>query len=93
MNQYTEIEMDAMTYKAQADSWRENFEELKVKYEDLQDLFVSTDDELNLYRDKFIDESLQHNYLKNDYEYLREDMEQVKYRLSVLEERISNIDG
>lgn len=93
MNQYTEIEMDAMTYKAQADSWRENFEELKVKYEDLQDLFVSTDDELNLYRDKFIDESLQHNYLKNDYEYLREDMEQVKYRLSVLEGRMSDIDG
>jgi chromosome segregation ATPase len=93
MNQYTEIEMDAMTYKAQADSWRENFEELKVKYEDLQDLFVSTDDELNLYRDKFIDESLQHNYLKDDYYYLAEDLEDLKYRLSVLEERISNIDG
>ena len=40
MNQYSEIEMDAMTYKAQADSWRENFEELKVKYEDLQEVFV-----------------------------------------------------
>jgi len=93
MNQYTEIEMDAMTYKAQADSWRENFEELKVKYEDLQDLFVSTDDELNLYRDKFIDESLQHNYLKDDCYYLAEDLEDLKYRLSVLEERMSNIDG
>ena len=93
MNQYSEIEMDAMTYKAQADSWRENFEELKVKYEDLQEVFVETDDELNYYRDKFIDESLQNEYLKNDYGYLREDMEDVKYRLSVLEGRISDIDG
>lgn len=85
MNQYSEIEMDAMTYKAQADSWRKNFEELKLKYEDLQEVFVETDDELNYYRDKFIDESLQNEYLKNDYGYLREDMEELKARLASLE--------
>lgn len=82
---YSEIEMDAMTYKAQADSWRENFEELKVKYEDLQEVFVETDDELNHYRDRFIEEALQNEYLKNDYGYLREDMEEIKTRLASLE--------
>jgi predicted nucleic acid-binding Zn-ribbon protein len=96
MNQYSDEELMRMEYDAmrdERDSWRRNFEELKVKYEDLQELFVETDDELNLYRDKFIDESLQHNYLKDDYYYLAEDLEDLKYRLSVLEERISNIDG
>jgi len=84
MEQYSDetlmkMEYDAM--KKERDSWRHNFEELKIKYEELQNIFVETDDELNYYRDKFVDESLQHNYLKND-------MEEVKARISVLEARI-----
>ena len=90
---HSEMEIAQMHEQGKEISWRKNFEELKVKYEDLQELFVETDDELNYYRDKFIDESLQNEYLKNDYGYLREDMEEVKYRLSVLEARISDIDG
>jgi hypothetical protein len=91
MDQYSDevlmkMEYDAMkkerdTYRIERDSWRHNFEELKIKYEELQNIFVETDDELNYYRDKFVDESLQHNYLKND-------MEEVKARISVLEARI-----
>ena len=84
MTQYTEMEMDLMSLKAERDSWRRNFEELKVKYEELQDLFVATDDELNYYRDKFINESLQHDYLKNDYDYLRQDMIEMKADIATL---------
>ena len=87
MNQYTEMEMDLMSLKAERDSWRRNFEELKVKYEELQDLFVSTDDELNEYRDKFVHEALEHNYLKNDYDYLNEQLTDIKVRLYKLEQR------
>jgi len=76
--------MDLMSLKAERDSWRRNFEELKVKYEELQDLFVATDDELNYYRDKFINESLQHDYLKNDYDYLRQDMIEMKADIATL---------
>lgn len=85
---YKDEELMAMEYaamKKERDSWRHNFEELKVKYEELQNLFVETDDELNEYREKFVNEALQHNYLKNDYEYLQHDMLEVKSRLSVLE--------
>jgi chromosome segregation ATPase len=77
--------MDLMSLTAERDSWRRNFEELKIKFEELQDLFVETDDELNYYRDKFIDESLQHNYLKNDYDYIREEMRELKARVASLE--------
>jgi len=87
MNQYTEMEMDLMSLKAERDSWRRNFEELKVKYEELQDLFVATDDELNEYRDKFVNEALEHNYLKNDYDYLNEQITDIKVRLYKLEQR------
>lgn len=83
--QYTDAEMDAMHYKAEADSWRKNFEELKVKYEELQNLFVETEDELNYYRNKFIDESLQRGYLMNDYDYLKEEMRELKARVASLE--------
>lgn len=88
---YKDEELMAMEYaaiKMERDSWRRNFEELKVKYEELQNLFVETEDELNDYREKFINEALQHNYLKNDYEYLQRDMVEVKSRLSVLEARM-----
>ena len=87
MNQYTEMEMNLMSLTAERDSWRKNFEELKVKYEELQDLFVATDDELNEYRDKFVNEALQHNYLKNDYDYLNEQLTDIKVRLYKLEQR------
>ena len=87
MTQYTEMEMDLMSLTAERDSWRKNFEELKVKYEELQDLFVATDDELNEYRDKFVNEALQHNYLKNDYDYLNEQLTDIKIRLYKLEQR------
>jgi len=79
--------MDLMSLTAERDSWRKNFEELKVKYEELQDLFVATDDELNEYRDKFVNEALEHNYLKNDYDYLNEQITDIKVRLYKLEQR------
>ena len=87
MNQYSEEELMEMEYKAMSDerdSWRRNFEELKVKYEELQEVFVETDDELNIYRGRFIDEALQNGYLKNDYEYLREDMLVMKAEMTAL---------
>lgn len=90
MAQYTDEELMQMEYnsmKSERDSWRRNFEELKIKYEELQNLFVETDDELNEYREKFITESLQHNYLKNDYDYLSEELTDIKVRLYKLEQR------
>ena len=87
MNQYSEEELMQMEYKAMSDerdSWRRNFEELKVKYEELQELFVETDDELNIYRGRFIDEALQNGYLKNDYEYLQQDMLELTAEISTL---------
>lgn len=91
MAQYTDDELMEMEYnaiKSERDSWRRNFEELKIKYEELQNLFVETDDELNEYREKFVNEALQYNYLKNDYEYLQQDMLEIKSRLSVIEARM-----
>jgi chromosome segregation ATPase len=79
------MEMDLMSLTAERDMWFSKFEELQDKFEELQELFVSTDDELNYYRDKFIDESLQHNYLKNDYDYMREEMRELKVRVASLE--------
>jgi chromosome segregation ATPase len=96
MAQYTDEELMEMEYNAikqERDSWRRNFEELKIKYEELQNLFVETDDELNEYRDKFVNEAIQHEYLKNDYEYLQRDMGDVKARLSVLEAFMRNTNG
>lgn len=96
MSQYTDEELMQMEYdamKKERDSWRRNFEELKIKYEELQNLFVETDDELNEYRDKFVNEAIQHEYLKNDYEYLQQDMLEVKSRLSVVEAFMRNTNG
>ena len=96
MAQYTDEELMEMEYNAikqERDSWRRNFEELKIKYEELQNLFVETDDELNEYRDKFVNEAIQHEYLKNDYEYLQRDMNDVKARLSVIEAFMRNTNG
>ena len=87
MNQYSDEELMQMEYNAmrdERDSWRRNFEELKVKYEDLQELFVETDDELNIYRDKFINESLQNGYLQNDYYYMQQDMLEMKAEIATL---------
>ena len=89
MIQYSDEELMQMEYDAmreERDSWRRNFEELKIKYEELQELFVETDDELNIYRGRFIDEALQNGYLKNDYEYLQQDMMQMKEEISILKE-------
>ena len=96
MNQYSDEELMQMEYdamKKERDSWRRNFEELKIKYEELQNLFVETDDELNEYRDKFVNEAIQHEYLKNDYEWLQQDMIEVKSRLSVVEAFMRNTNG
>ena len=87
MSQYSDEELMQMEYNAmrdERDSWRRNFQELKKKYEELQELFVETDDELNEYREKFVNEALQHNYLKNDYEYMRNEMVEMKADISVL---------
>lgn len=92
MAQYTDEELMQMEYnamKSERDSWRRNFEELKIKYQELQNLFVETDDELNEYRDKFVNEAIQHEYLKNDYEYIMQDIIEIKTRLSMLEAKIS----
>jgi len=87
MSQYTDEELMRMEYNAmkdERDSWRRNFEELKIKYEELQNLFVETDDELNEYRDKFVNEAIQHEYLKNDYEYMRTEMLEMKADIATL---------
>jgi hypothetical protein len=87
MSQYSDEELMQMEYNAmrdERDSWRRNFEELKIKYEELQNLFVETDDELNIYRGKFIDEALQNGYLRNDYEYMQRDMLELKADISTL---------
>lgn len=92
MAQYTDEELMQMEYnaiKTERDSWRRNFEELKIKYQELQNLFVETDDELNEYRDKFVNEAIQHEYLKNDYEYIMQDIIEIKTRLAMLEAKIS----
>lgn len=91
MSQYTDDELIQMEFNAitkERDSWRRNFEELKIKYEELQNLFVQTDDELNEYREKFVNEAIQHEYLKNDYEYILRDIGELKARLSVVEATI-----
>lgn len=94
--EYHAIKQDRDRFKKERDdllecviSWRRNFDELKVKYEELQNLFVETDDELNEYRDKFVNESIQHEYLKNDYEYIMNDIIEVKTRLAMLEAQVS----
>jgi len=87
MSQYSDEELMKMEYdamKSECDSWRRNFQELKVKYEELQNLFVETDDELNEYRDKFVNESIQHEYLKNDYQYMCNEMLEMKADINVL---------
>lgn len=89
---YSEMEIDQMHDQGKEASWRQNFEELKVKYEDLQDLFVHTDEELNIYRGRFIDEAIQNGYLKNDYGYLREDIQEIKSRLHSLELLVEKVD-
>ena len=83
--EYSAMKKECLKYRVERDSWIDKYDELKVKYEELQNIYVETEDELNEYRNKFIDEALQHNYLKNDYEYLQRDMNEVKSRLSVLE--------
>lgn len=91
MSQYTDdelIQMEFNAIKKERDSWRRNFEELKIKYEELQNLFVETDDELNEYREKFVNEAIQHEYLKNDYEYMRTEMLEMKADIEVLKARM-----
>jgi chromosome segregation ATPase len=73
-----------MSLKAERDLWFSKFEELQDKYEELQELFVETDDELNYYRNKFVEESMQHEYLKNDYDYVRQDMIEMKADIATL---------
>lgn len=93
MDQYTDIEIDAMCLKAELDELSEQYEILRLKYEELQVLFVETDDELNHYRDKFIDEALQHNYLKNDYEQLQEDYLRAQNYALELAREIDGLNG
>lgn len=84
---YEDEELMRMEYtamKMERDSWRRNFEELKIKYEELQNIYVETEDELNEYREKFVNEALQHNYLKNDYEYMRTEMLEMKADIATL---------
>jgi chromosome segregation ATPase len=93
MEQYTDAEIDAMCLKAELDELSEQYETLRLKYEELQVLFVETDDELNHYRDKFIDEALQHNYLKNDYEQLQEDYLRAQNYALELAREIDGLNG
>jgi predicted nucleic acid-binding Zn-ribbon protein len=90
---YNETEIAQMHNQGKEASWRQNFEELKVKYEDLQDLFVQTDEELDIYRGKFVDEALQNGYLKNEHGYLRDDIQEIKSRLHTLELLVEKIDA
>ena len=91
--EYDAMKKECLKYRVERDSWRNNFEELKIKYEELQNIYVETDDEFNHYRNKFIDEALQHNYLKNDYDYLRQDMLEIKSRLATVEAFMRNTNG
>lgn len=93
MDQYTDAEIDAMCLKAELDELSEQYENLRLKYEELQVLFVETDDELNHYRNKFIDEALQHNYLKNDYEQLQEDYLRAQNYALELAREIDGLNG
>lgn len=42
---YTDPEMDAMCLQQEVNSWKDNFIQLKHKYEELQNLFVEIDEE------------------------------------------------
>lgn len=75
---YTDLEMDLMCYKSEAEEYRKKYDELRIKYEELQEVLVSTDEELDYYREKFVTEALQHEYLKKE-------IIEVKSRLSVVE--------
>ena len=90
---YTDIEMDLMCANAEAKQWRERFDELKRKYEELlykheelQNLFVQTDDELREYQGKFVKESLK-------YDALSREMTEVKSRISTLEAMMRSSNG
>lgn len=82
---YTDIEMDLMCATAEAKQWRERYDGLKrayddllYKHEELQNLFVETEEETDYYREKFIQESLK-------YDSMRTQMAEVNARLSTLE--------
>ena len=90
---YTDIEMDLMCANAEAKQWRERFEELKrqyeellYKHEELQNLFVQTDDELREYQGRFVETSLK-------YDSLGRELAEVKSRLSTLEAFMRSSDG
>lgn len=79
---YTDMEMDLMMATAEANQWRERFQSLKKKYDDLlndyerlQNIYVETEDEMTGYRDSFLNESIRHD----------REMTEVKARLSTLE--------
>lgn len=87
---YTDMEMDLMMATAEANQWRERFQSLKKKYDDLlndyerlQNIYVETEDEMTGYRDSFLNESIRHD----------RDMTEVKARLSTLEAMMRSANG
>ena len=74
--------MDLMLATAEAKQWRDRFESLKEKYdalltkhEQLQNIYVETEDEMVVYRNNFLDQSIRHD----------REMQEVKARLVTLE--------
>jgi chromosome segregation ATPase len=86
---YTDMEMDLMCATADARQWRERFDGLKKKYEELlykheelQNLFVETEEELDYYREKYVQEALKYDSIKTE-------LLTINSRLSVVEDFIS----
>ena len=74
--------MDLMLATAEAKQWRDRFESLKEKYdalltkhEQLQNIYVETEDEMVVYRNNFLDQSIRHD----------REMQEIKARLVTLE--------
>jgi hypothetical protein len=79
---YTDVEMDLIIATNDAKQWRDRFESLKEKYdtllsdyEQLQNIYVETEDEMTGYRDSFLNESIRHD----------NEMTEVRARIATLE--------
>lgn len=76
--QYTDLELEAMSNAEELKSWKDNFQQLKIKYEELLEVHEETVKERDFYREKYINEALQYNYLKNDLDDLKERIYQLE---------------
>jgi hypothetical protein len=87
---YTDVEMDLIIATNDAKQWRDRFESLKEKYdtlltdyEQLQNIYVETEEEMTGYRDSFLNESIRH----------ANEMCEVRARISTLEAFMRSSNG